>query len=198
MSQPAPKVNRFGYDFRMPVLSGAEGRTSVLLLTLASSIAWADEPSCSVTLTNAGDQKISVIKIVREYTGLGLREAKDLVEAPKPKLVKEGMDCGEADALVAALVEKGASAEAKGRHGPAPAKDAKPATFDVKLESFGTSKILVIKIVRDRTGLGLADTKKLVESAPVVVKKGLGRAQADSMLKELTEAGAKATVIASP
>ena len=173
-------------------------RSSALLLLLASSIAWADGPTCSVMLIDAGDQKINVIKVIREYPGLGLREAKGLIDAPKPTLVREGMACSDADALVAALMEKGAGAEVKGRHGPPPVKDAKAATFAVKLESWGQSKILVIKIVRDRTGLGLAETKKLVESAPVVVTKGLGRAQADSMLKELTDAGAKASLVSAP
>lgn len=65
-----------------------------------------------VILTNAGAQKVGVIKVVRELTGLGLKEAKDLVDgAPKP--VKEGVSKADADAMVKKLVEAGAQAEIK-------------------------------------------------------------------------------------
>jgi large subunit ribosomal protein L7/L12 len=65
-----------------------------------------------VIVTGAGDKKIQVIKVVRAATGLGLKEAKALVdEAPKP--VKEGIDRDEADKLRAELEEAGASVEVK-------------------------------------------------------------------------------------
>jgi len=65
-----------------------------------------------VVLTAAGDKKINVIKEVRAITGLGLKEAKDLVEgAPKP--VKEGISKGEAEELKKKLEEAGASVELK-------------------------------------------------------------------------------------
>ena len=65
-----------------------------------------------VVLTGAGDKKIQVIKVVRGATGLGLKEAKALVdEAPKP--VKEGIDREEADKLKADLEEAGATVELK-------------------------------------------------------------------------------------
>jgi large subunit ribosomal protein L7/L12 len=68
--------------------------------------------SFDVVLTAAGAAKINVIKIVREITGLGLKEAKDLVDgAPKP--VKEGVTADEAEALKAKLTEAGASVEVK-------------------------------------------------------------------------------------
>lgn len=60
-----------------------------------------------VELTSAGSEKIKVIKVVREITGLGLKEAKDMVEAA-PKMVKEGIAKDEADALKAKLEEVGA------------------------------------------------------------------------------------------
>lgn len=64
----------------------------------------------NVVLKNAGASKINVIKVVREATGLGLKEAKDLVDgAPKP--VKEGLGKEEADALAAKLKEAGAEVE---------------------------------------------------------------------------------------
>jgi large subunit ribosomal protein L7/L12 len=65
-----------------------------------------------VVLTGAGDKKIQVIKVVRAITGLGLKEAKDLVDgAPNP--VKEGVAQDEADSLKAQLEEAGASVEVK-------------------------------------------------------------------------------------
>jgi len=65
-----------------------------------------------VILTGAGEKKIQVIKVVRELTGLGLKEAKDLVEgAPKP--VKEGVNKADADAMKAKLEAEGATVEVK-------------------------------------------------------------------------------------
>ena len=71
-----------------------------------------EQTAFDVVLTAAGDKKIQVIKVVRAATGLGLKEAKALVdEAPKP--VKEGADREEADKLKADLEEAGASVELK-------------------------------------------------------------------------------------
>ena len=71
-----------------------------------------EQTAFDVIVTGAGDKKIQVIKVVRAATGLGLKEAKALVdEAPKP--VKEGVDKDEADKLRADLEEAGASVEVK-------------------------------------------------------------------------------------
>jgi large subunit ribosomal protein L7/L12 len=71
-----------------------------------------EKTSFDVLLTNAGQQKIQVIKVVRAVTGLGLKEAKELVDsAPGP--VKEGVNQEEADSLKAQLEEAGASVEIK-------------------------------------------------------------------------------------
>ena len=71
-----------------------------------------EQTAFDVVLTGAGDKKIQVIKVVRAATGLGLKEAKALVdEAPKP--VKEGVEKDEADKLKADLEEAGASVEVK-------------------------------------------------------------------------------------
>jgi large subunit ribosomal protein L7/L12 len=71
-----------------------------------------ESSTVDVVLTGAGDKKIQVIKVVRAATGLGLKEAKALVdEAPKP--VKEGIERDEADRLKAELEEAGASVELK-------------------------------------------------------------------------------------
>jgi len=65
-----------------------------------------------VILTGFGEKKVNVIKVVREITGLGLKEAKDLVEAA-PKPVKENVNKEEAEAIKAKLIEAGATAEVK-------------------------------------------------------------------------------------
>ena len=71
-----------------------------------------EKTAFDVVLTAAGGQKIQVIKVVRAITGLGLKEAKDVVDsAPKP--VKEGVPQDEADALKAQLEEAGATVEIK-------------------------------------------------------------------------------------
>ncbi len=71
-----------------------------------------EKTSFDVILKNPGDKKIQVIKVVREATGLGLKEAKDLVDgAPKP--VKEGVSKEDAEALAEKLKEQGAEVELK-------------------------------------------------------------------------------------
>ena len=71
-----------------------------------------EKTSFDVVLTEAGDQKIKVIKVVRDATGLGLKEAKDLVDGA-PKTVKEGVSKDEAEELKAKFAEVGAVVELK-------------------------------------------------------------------------------------
>ena len=71
-----------------------------------------EQTEFSATLTEIGPNKIPVIKVVRELTGLGLKEAKDLVDAT-PKAVKEGIAKDEAEKIKAALEEVGAKVEIK-------------------------------------------------------------------------------------
>jgi large subunit ribosomal protein L7/L12 len=71
-----------------------------------------EKTAFDVILKNGGPNKLNVVKVVKELTGLGLKEAKDLVDgAPKP--VKEGISKADADALVAKLKEAGAEVEVK-------------------------------------------------------------------------------------
>ena len=78
----------------------------------AAAPAAEEQTSFDVVLNSAGDKKIQVIKVVRELTGLGLKEAKDLVDgAPKP--VKTGVSKEEADSMKAKLEEQGATVEIK-------------------------------------------------------------------------------------
>jgi large subunit ribosomal protein L7/L12 len=71
-----------------------------------------EQTEFDVILTSAGEKKVGVIKVVREVTGLGLKEAKDLVDGA-PKAVKEKISKDEADALKAKLEEAGAGVEVK-------------------------------------------------------------------------------------
>ena len=78
----------------------------------AGAAAAEEKTEFNVVLTDAGANKVSVIKAVREITGLGLKEAKDLVDgAPKP--VKEGVSKADADAVAKQLIEAGATCEVK-------------------------------------------------------------------------------------
>ena len=72
----------------------------------------AEQTEFTVVLKGAGDNKVSVIKAVRTITGLGLKEAKDLVDGA-PKNVKEGVSKADADAALKQLIEAGAAAELK-------------------------------------------------------------------------------------
>jgi len=78
----------------------------------APAAAAAEQTEFTVILTAAGEQKVSAIKAVRELTGLGLKEAKDLVDGA-PKAVKEGVSKADADAALKKLIEAGATGEIK-------------------------------------------------------------------------------------
>ena len=78
----------------------------------AAAPAAAEQTEFNVVLATVGDNKVSVIKAVRAITGLGLKEAKDLVDAA-PKAVKEGVSKADADAVAKQLIEAGATAEIK-------------------------------------------------------------------------------------
>lgn len=94
----------FGVSAAAPMAMAAPGA--------AAGAAPAEKDTFDVMLTAAGGQKIGVIKVVREITGLGLKEAKDLVDgAPKP--VKEGVKKDEADKIKADLEAAGATVELK-------------------------------------------------------------------------------------
>ena len=78
----------------------------------ASAAAAVEQTEFSVMLSSAGASKVNVIKVVRAITGLGLKEAKDLVDGA-PKLVKEGVSKADADAILSQLIEAGSTAEIK-------------------------------------------------------------------------------------
>ena len=75
----------------------------------------------------------------------------------------------------------------------APAAEEKT-SFDVELTSAGGSKINVIKLVREATGLGLKEAKDMVDAAPKVIKEGLSKADAEALVKKIGEAGGTAAM----
>ena len=101
------------------LISAMEEKFGVSAAALAAAPAAGGEAAAAeekddfnVVITSAGDKKVAVIKVVREVTGLGLKEAKDLVEGA-PQNVKEGVSKAEAEELKKKLEEAGASVELK-------------------------------------------------------------------------------------
>lgn len=118
-------------------------------------------------------------KIAEELGKLTILEAADLV-----KLLEEKWGVSAA-APVAAAVAGGATADA----------GEEKTEFDLELTNGGANKIAVIKVVREvKAGLGLADAKKLVESAPTMLLEGVSKDEAEAAKAKLAEAGATATV----
>jgi large subunit ribosomal protein L7/L12 len=120
----------------------------------------------------------------------------ELIEALSSKPIMEIVE------LVKALEEKwGVSAAAPvavaavggAAGGPAAAAEEKT-EFNVVMSSFGENKVAVIKVVRAVTGLGLKEAKDLVEGAPSTVKEAVSKEEAETIKKQLEEAGAQATI----
>ncbi|MDP8943875.1 MAG: 50S ribosomal protein L7/L12 [Actinomycetota bacterium] len=109
----AERIKALEEEFGVSATAVAAAAPAVAGPAATDGAAAEEEPSTvDVVLTGAGDKKIQVIKVVRAATGLGLKEAKALVdEAPKP--VKEGIDREEADKLRADIEEAGGTVEVK-------------------------------------------------------------------------------------
>ena len=118
----------------------------------------------------------------------------DILEAISNMTVLEIVD------LISAMEEKfgvsAAAATVAVAAGPAAAAAAveEKTEFDVVMAGFGENKVGVIKAVREITGLGLKEAKDMVESAPVTVKEGIAKADAEAMQAKLEEAGAKVEI----
>ena len=119
----------------------------------------------------------------------------DILEAVSNMSVMDVVD------LISAMEEKfgvSAAAPVAVAAGPAAGGEAAAAEekteFDVVLASFGSSKVPVIKAVREITGLGLKEAKELVEGAPAAVKEGVAKDEAEEIQKKLEEAGASVEV----
>jgi large subunit ribosomal protein L7/L12 len=118
------------------------------------------------------DKKAAIIEAISNMTVLELAELVKEMEA------KFGVSAAAPAVAVAAA-------------GPAAAVEVEEQTeFDVILESFGSKKIAVIKVVRELTNLGLKEAKDLVDGAPSKLKEAAEKAEAEEMKKQLEEAGA--------
>lgn len=91
---------------------GVSAAAATVAVAAGPAVAAEEQTEFDVILSSIGDKKVNVIKAVRELTGLGLKEAKDLVEAA-PKAVKEAVSKADADAAKAKLEEAGAVVEVK-------------------------------------------------------------------------------------
>ena len=93
-------------------VSAAAAAVAVAAAPAAAGAAAEEQTEFTVMLTGAGENKVNTIKVVRTITGLGLKEAKDLVDGA-PKAVKEGVSKADADAIAKQLIEAGATCEVK-------------------------------------------------------------------------------------
>ncbi len=120
----------------------------------------------------------SIETLVEEIGKLSLTEASELVKA-----LEEKFGVSAAPAVVAGGVAAAPAGEA--------AAEEEKTEFDVELKAIGSNKINVIKAVRSITGLGLKEAKEMVDSAPKIVKEAVGKEEAESIAKELKDAGAE-------
>ncbi len=100
------------FEERYGVTAAAPAAAAAAAPAVEAAEAVEEQTEFEVVLTEVGPNKIPVIKVVRELTGLGLKEAKDVVDAA-PKAVKEGVDKDEAEKIKAALEEQGAKVDIK-------------------------------------------------------------------------------------
>lgn len=116
-----------------------------------------------------------VLAMIEEVKALTVLELADLVKALEEEF---GVSAAAATVAVAAPAAGGAAAEEKSE-------------FDVVLAEVGAAKTAVIKAVKEITGLGLKESKDIVDNAPKAVKEGVSKADAEEMKKKLEDAGAK-------
>jgi len=116
--------------------------------------------------------------ILNAIAEMPVMELVELIEAAEEKF---GVDASAAVAVAAGPAAAAEAAEEK-------------TEFDVILKSAGANKVAAIKAVRGATGLGLKEAKDMVESAPVAVKEGISKEDAEALAKGLTEAGAEVEV----
>ncbi|HRO42213.1 MAG TPA: 50S ribosomal protein L7/L12 [Flavipsychrobacter sp.] len=118
-----------------------------------------------------------------------MADVKALAESLVSLSVKEVQEL--ADVLKADYgIEPAAAAVVMSGGGDAPAAAEEKTSFNVVLKAAGASKLNVVKIVKELTGLGLKEAKELVDGAPKNIKEGVSKAEAEDLKNKLTEAGA--------
>ena len=123
-------------------------------------------------------------EILEAISNMTVLELSDLVKAVEEKF----------GVTAAAPVAVAAAAPAAGGDGAAVAGGEEKTEFDAVLTEVGANKILVIKAVRELTGLGLKEAKDLVDAAPKAVKEGVAKEEAEQVKEKLAEAGATVEV----
>ena len=122
--------------------------------------------------------KLTTAEFIEAIKELSVLELNELVKACEEEF---GVSAAAGVVVAAAGAGEAAAAEEKD-------------SFDVELTSAGDSKVKVIKVVREVTGLGLKEAKDVVDSAPKVVKEGAAKEEAEEIKKKLEEVGAKVTL----
>ena len=118
--------------------------------------------------------------LVEEIEKMSVLDLSELVKVLEDKF---GVSAAAPAMMMAAPAAGGAAAAAEEK-----------SEFNVELTDAGASKINVIKVVKEITGLGLADAKAMVDGAPKVVKEGVKKEEAEAMKKKIEEAGGKVTL----
>ena len=121
--------------------------------------------------------KLTTAEMIEAIKELSVLELNELVKACEEEF---GVSAAAAGVVVAAAADGAEAAE----------KD----EFDVELTSAGASKVKVIKVVREVTGLGLKEAKELVDGAPKVIKEAVSKAEAEELKAKLEEQGAEVTL----
>ncbi|MET3880810.1 MULTISPECIES: 50S ribosomal protein L7/L12 [Chitinophaga] len=116
--------------------------------------------------------------LAEQLVGLTVKEVQELADVLKSEY---GIEPAAAAVVVAAGGGEAAAAEEK-------------TAFNVILKAAGASKLNVVKIVKDLTGLGLKEAKELVDGAPKSIKEGVTKAEAEDLKAKLTEAGAEVEI----
>ncbi|SHM08721.1 LSU ribosomal protein L12P [Chitinophaga jiangningensis] len=116
--------------------------------------------------------------LAEQLVGLTVKEVQELADVLKSEY---GIEPAAAAVVVSGGGDGGAAVEEK-------------TAFNVILKSAGASKLNVVKVVKDLTGLGLKEAKELVDGAPKSVKEGVSKAEAEDLKAKLTEAGAEVEI----
>ncbi len=125
----------------------------------------------------------NLTQLAEQLVNLTVKEVKELTDILKDQY---GIEPAAAGAVVVA--------SAGGAGGSEAASEEEKTSFDVILKAAGASKLAVVKLVKDLTGLGLKEAKDLVDAAPKAIKEGVAKDEAEALKKSLEEAGAEVEI----
>ena len=124
----------------------------------------------------------NLTQLAEQLVNLTVKEVKELTDILKDQY---GIEPAAAAAVVVAGGGAGASSDAG---------EEEKTSFDVILKSAGASKLAVVKLVKELTGLGLKEAKDVVDAAPKAIKEGIAKDEAEALKKSLEEAGAEVEI----